>query len=61
MSPPKERHASHAATLFDRFICRREGHKPTVVLFRGPVTTEPYMTTCQRCGKWFEAEPQVKP
>ena len=24
------------------------------------VTTTPYLTTCLRCGKWFEAEPVEK-
>lgn len=38
------------ASLVDRFICRREGHKPNVTLPRVPGVTG-YRTTCRRCGQ----------
>ena len=46
-------------SLIDRFICRREGHKPTVTITKvtGVIDERPfkYFTTCRRCGKWYEA------
>lgn len=44
-------------TLVDRFICRREGHVPTVQL--QPTTAlviKKYVTTCRRCRKLVEFE-----
>lgn len=39
-------------TLVDRFICRREGHKPSVTLTRtSGLTITSYISTCLRCGK----------
>jgi hypothetical protein len=45
-------------TPVDRFICRREGHKPSVTIFRSAFAHLPYQTVCQRCGQWIEVEPQ---
>ena len=58
-----ERKATSAALRsdVDRFVCRREGHKPTVTFTRLRVTGTaekrlPFFTTCRVCGKWFEME-----
>lgn len=41
--------------LLDRFVCRREGHVPTVTLTRiTGVAVGSYFTTCRRCGRVFE-------
>ena len=41
-------------SLVDRFICRREGHKPAATLTNtSGVTITSYITNCQRCGKVF--------
>jgi hypothetical protein len=48
-------------SMIDRFICRREGHDPTVrVTNLAPswaysVVTS-YITTCRRCGKAIEVQ-----
>ena len=46
-----------AVTLVDRFICRREGHKPAAVitLHTGITLPSTYITSCRRCGKVYEA------
>lgn len=43
-------------SLLDRFVCRREGHRPTVYNLKaaGMVTPKTYLTTCKRCGKTYE-------
>ena len=44
-------------SLVDRFVCRREGHKPTVTITHTTgVTVEKYASTCRRCGKVVEVE-----
>jgi hypothetical protein len=41
----------------DRFICRREGHKPSVTVTRiSGVPRTTLMCKCLRCGQWIEAE-----
>ena len=45
----------------DRFICRREGHKPSLRIDKVTLTQpsdEPfrYFTTCRVCGVWYEQE-----
>ena len=43
--------------LVDRFICRREGHVPSVVLTQtSGITIRSYTTSCLRCGKLYEVE-----
>jgi len=51
--------------VIDRFICRREGHKPSVTITKITGLVEgaerlPYFTTCQRCGKWYEVQPTAR-
>jgi hypothetical protein len=42
-------------TIVDRFICRREGHKPSVVIRESSgLYWTSYITTCLRCGKAYE-------
>lgn len=43
-------------SLVDRFICRREGHKPTSTIIAGQQFIGCYVTTCIRCGKAYEVE-----
>lgn len=46
-------------SVVDRFICRREGHKPTVQLIgNSGLNVKSYITSCQRCGKHFELVPE---
>lgn len=45
------------SALVDRFVCRREGHKPCVTIGKvSGVTIESYYTTCLRCGKLVEVK-----
>lgn len=48
---------SSAATV-DRFVCRREGHKPalkfTSMRASGMPAPKTYFTTCLQCGKSVE-------
>jgi hypothetical protein len=42
--------------MIDRFICRREGHKSSMTVRSSwGISSLQLLTTCQRCGKWFEA------
>lgn len=42
-------------TLLDRFVCRREGHKPALKLrATSGLTVRSYFATCIRCGKVVE-------
>jgi hypothetical protein len=41
-------------SMIDRFICRREGHKPSVTITHVSDITHQFLTTCQRCGRWFD-------
>lgn len=43
--------------LLDRFICRREGHIPSMRFTSGQRTRLSWITTCQRCGKAVELGP----
>jgi hypothetical protein len=41
--------------MIDRFICRREGHKSSMTVRSSwDISSLQLLTTCQRCGKWFE-------
>jgi hypothetical protein len=42
------------ASVYDRFICRREGHIPSVTIKNATVPISNYITTCVRCGKVYE-------
>ena len=41
-------------SLVDRFICRREGHKPSVVIDTGKEFVTSFVAPCLRCGKQIE-------
>jgi hypothetical protein len=50
--------------MVDRFICRREGHKPSTMITFDPLSTltpTSYFTTCLRCGEWFEIDVSTSP
>ena len=41
-------------SLVDSFICRREGHIPSVTLTNTKgITVTSYLTSCLRCRKWY--------
>lgn len=43
-------------SLVDRFICRREGHVPSLeVKGTSGITVTSWVTYCLRCGQVFEA------
>jgi hypothetical protein len=35
----------------DAFVCRREGHVPTLRITKATPPVPSYTTTCSRCGK----------
>lgn len=50
--------AERPAASVDRFVCRREGHKPalkfTSMRASGMPAPKTYITTCLHCGKSVE-------
>ncbi len=53
----KDASKAGSVSLVDRFICRREGHQPSVRITRqSGVNVISSYCTCLRCGKWLEVK-----